>query len=694
MRRSVFSFAAVLLVVLTASPMSGREGLTPIRAMSLRTVTSVHPSPDGSAIAFVRTEPRLADADEPGPDYTNLWIVPTGGGEERQLLRGERTVRGVAWRPDGSWITFLDKRDDDEHDEIYALPMKGGEAFRVTKTENGVKGYRWRPDAGAIAFTAADKDSESREAAGKMGFKQVVVGESWNHVSLHLWNPEAGTSKRLTSGVSVFSFEWSPDGVQLAAGIAPRPLVDDGYMNVRLHLVDPSAATVEKLVDNPGKLGDYAWSPDGRKLTYVSAADRNDPHAGMLYIVDIGTREVRSLTENFEGMVNHVEWLRSDSIRCAISRSVHDSIADLDVRTGTWKNVTPDGLAFGGFAVARNGKATVVPGSTPAHPAEVYAFDGTWKRLTVSNSWLDEVALGKQVVETFTARDGMKIQGMLIYPVDHRSDERYPLVIVAHGGPESHFSNGWLTNYGNWGQMLSARGYFVWYPNYRSSTGRGVAFAKADHGDPMGREFEDHLDAIAHFSEKGLIDPARVGIGGGSYGGYTAAWAATRHTDHFAAAVSFVPFVDIRTKWYTTDIPEEFYFVHYEQKWPHQQEEFLKERSPLTHAANCRTPLLLLGGTSDPRVHPSQPFMLYTAVKTSTETPVRYVQYPGEGHGNRSNVYRYDYAIRTMRWFDHYLKPGSHREDTPPPTELDYAEWEAEGKKDEGKDEGKKDEVD
>ena len=171
------------------------------------------------------------------------------------------------------------------------------------------------------------------------------------------------------------------------------------------------------------------------------------------------------------------------------------------------------------------------------------------------------------------------------------------------------------------------------------------------------------------------MDASCVGIGGGSYGGYTAAWAATRHSEHFAAAVSFVPFTDIRTKWLTSDIPHEFHRVHYEEKWPHEQEAFLSSRSPLNFAPNCRTPLLLAGGTSDPRVNPSQPFMLYRAVKFATRTPVRYVQYPGEGHGNRINVYRFDYCVRALRWFDHYLKPGGHRRDAPPPMDIDYEAW-------------------
>lgn len=134
-----------------------------------------------------------------------------------------------------------------------------------------------------------------------------------------------------------------------------------------------------------------------------------------------------------------------------------------------------------------------------------------------------------------------------------------------------------------------------------------------------------------------------------------------------------MPFVDIKTKWLTSDIPFEFYHVHYQEKWPWQQPGLLTDRSPLTWATQCRTPLLLLGGTADPRVHPSQPFMLYRAVKLGTETPVRYVQYPGEGHGNRTNVYQLDYALRTLQWFDHYLLGGGERrQKAPPPFDVDY----------------------
>src|SRR5690606_17939071 len=193
---------------------------------------------------------------------------------------------------------------------------------------------------------------------------------------------------------------------------------------------------------------------------------------------------------------------------------------------------------------------------------------GTGKvvRLTDSNALLAEREFGEQRVVRIRTRDGVSVEGLLVLPIGYQEGARYPLVIVAHGGPESHFSDGWLTTYSQWGHLLASRGMASWYPNYRSSTGYGVVFCMHDHGDPMGKEFDDHLDAIDYFDRQGLIDRQRVGIGGGSYGGYTAAWAATKESAHFAAAVSFVPFVDMRTKWLTSDIPMEFYYVHYQEK--------------------------------------------------------------------------------------------------------------------------------
>ncbi len=661
-----------VIALLVPSGVQAQRDLTPLDVVTMKNVSGVYPSPDGARIAFTRTEPRTPE-DSPGSAYSTLHILGQDGAVH-PLAVGKRNIGGVSWAPYGAAITFLERREGDAGRQLYALPVGGGEATRVFVAERSIRTYRWRPDGAAVAFTAQDAPPPERAAARELGFRQRVVDEDWNAISLYIWTADADTVTRVEVPGSVYTMEWSPDGSRLALAVAPRALIDDSYMFRRIYVLDVNTGIVEQLVDNPGKLGQFTWSPESRRLAYISAVGARDPHAGMLFVADAQTGEVTSLTPGFEGMVHSVEWLEANRLRLRVSRGVESRVSAFDLSNRSWNDLPASGMAFGSVHSAGATVAAVMSG--PDHPGEVYTLaEGSWVRRTNSNPWLEGVRLSRQVVHRFVARDSVEIEGILLYPLDFREGRTYPLVIVAHGGPESHYNNGWMTSYSGWGQLLSRNGYFVWYPNYRSSTGRGVAFAKADHGDLMGVEFEDHLDAIDHFVELGWVDAARVGVGGGSYGGYTSAWAATRHTEHFAAAVSFVPIAHVATKWLTTDIPWEYFFVHYEEHWPHEQWEYLAERSPLTYAPQCRTPLLVLGGTNDTRVHPSQPFMLYRAVETSTETPVRYVQYPGEGHGNRTNVFRYDYAVRALRWFDHYLRPGDHRGDAPPPLDLDYGGW-------------------
>jgi dipeptidyl aminopeptidase/acylaminoacyl peptidase len=666
-----------LYLTLTCA-LAAQGGLTPEQGLTLRYVLGVYASPDGSHGCYTLVTPR-GPGEAPGGARLSLHALPQDGTstEGIRLLGSDITPRGVSYSPDSAWLTFVAKRADAPHPEVYGLPLSGGEAQRITTTPHGVSSYHWSPDGQSIAFTALDPMPKARAQAQAKGFKPVIHDEDYRSISLWVWDRKSGKSRQITRDVSVYDFAFAPDSQRLAAAIAPRNLTDDSYMMKRIHLVDLKTDTVKKLVDNPGKLGSMSWSPDGKELAYISAADRRDPHAGSLFVYSLDGGSNRSLLSQFRGMFHTVEWEGANSLRCCVSVGVNTRLMVIGKDSGKfeWR---PGGENIAFRSHVTQGERYLVAASTPSHPAEVYAIEkatGTTARLTDHNPDLAEVALGKQEVMTFKARDGLEIEGLLLHPVGHDGTTRAPLVIVAHGGPESHFSNGWITRYSEWGQMLAARGYFVWYPNYRASTGYGVEFAKADHGDPMGGEFEDHLDAIAHLDERGLIDRKRVGLGGGSYGGYTAAWAATRHSEHFAAAVSFVPFVDIRTKWLTSDIPIEFYRVHYEEKWPHEQAEFLAMRSPLSYAQDCKTPLLLLGGDADPRVHPSQPHMLYRAVKFATETPVRYVKYTGEGHGNRISTNRVDYCLRAMRWFDHYLAEGAQRTKALPPIDVDYGVW-------------------
>jgi dipeptidyl aminopeptidase/acylaminoacyl peptidase len=268
----------------------------------------------------------------------------------------------------------------------------------------------------------------------------------------------------------------------------------------------------------------------------------------------------------------------------------------------------------------------------------------------------------------YEARDGLEIEGILIHPIDRDPATRVPLVLVVHGGPEAHYRNGWMTRYSRPGQIFAARGFAVFYPNYRGSTGRGVEFSKLGQGDPAGAEFDDLVDGVDHLVEIGLVDRDRVGVTGGSYGGYATAWCATRLTDRFAAGVMFVGISNKLSKVGTTDIPDEEFYVH-ALKRVYDDVPFFLERSPISHVKGARTPLLILHGEDDPRVSVTQSKELYRALTIVGQAPVRLVLYRGEKHGNRKAAARYDYMLRVLRWMEHYLDgPGGEA----PPYELDY----------------------
>ena len=196
-----------------------------------------------------------------------------------------------------------------------------------------------------------------------------------------------------------------------------------------------------------------------------------------------------------------------------------------------------------------------------------------------------------------------------------------------------------------------------------------MEFSKLDHFDPAGKEFDDLVDAKTHFVESGLADPDRVGVTGGSYGGYATMWSATALSEHFAAGVAFVGISNLISEVVSGDIPRELFEVHM-RFWPWDDWQLALERSPVFHAGNAHTPLLILGGDNDTRVNPSQSLELYQTLKLRSDTPVRLVIYPGEGHGNSRAAARLDYAMRMTRWMDHYLMgPGGE----PPAYELDHA---------------------
>ncbi|RMG53876.1 MAG: S9 family peptidase, partial [Bacteroidetes bacterium] len=615
--------------------------------------------------------------DGKGSDSRTLHVYDRTSGRSRTYIgQSDQILSGLQWTPDGQAVSFLGRMGAGTGRQVWAIALDGGAWYQVTDAPYSIRQYAWQPGGEAIAFTATISRVPRRDPSlVRMGFDAEIFEED-DVSDIRLFLYEDGETTPLTQEGSVYDFAWKPDGSALAAQIAPQNRVDDSYMFKRIHLVEVATRKVTPWVDNPGKLGHMAWSPDGRYLAFVSAADISDPVTGSLFVAEAGQvvpfTSLTNYTDGFEGSVSYVDWLDHETMVFSAYESVDATLSQIKVGKKKRKILLEGGQAvFTSFSVSEVGIA--MSANTAAHPDELYLYDRDEKevsRLTHHNAWLDGIQMGKQEKISYQARDGLRIDGVLMYPVDYRPGERYPLIVYAHGGPESCIPNGWYTGYSRWGQMAAGRGYFVFMPNYRASSGRGVDYAKADHKDLGDEEFLDVIDGIDYLIQAGMVDGERVGIGGGSYGGYFSAIGATQHSDRFAAAIPFVGVSNQISKRNLTDIPYEDYHVHW-RIWTYEDPMLIFDRSPVKYARNNQTPTLILHGKEDPRVHPTQSLELYRQLKLHGKAPVRLVWYPGEGHGNRQNPAQLDFALRTLRWFDYYLK-GNPAEGDMPPMEVEY----------------------
>jgi dipeptidyl aminopeptidase/acylaminoacyl peptidase len=664
---------ALAAIILQPAAVRAEEmpGISVHDVAKLRVVDEVEISPDGTRLAYTLTVPRVPGEGEDGPAWSELWVAD-GDGDPRPFVAGEVNVDEIAWTADGSAITFLAKRGADEQDALYSIPVGGGEARRLLAHGDGIEEYTFSPDGARLAFLAKRAEEEEQKELEEKGFRQIVFEEEWRPVEL--WLTEAsgdgfGEPRAVELPGSASELSWSPAGDRIAVALAPTSLVDDDYMARRVHILDATSGEVTAEIVTTGKLDDVVWSPDGARLALLAGVDVNDPIPGRLMVVAATGGAPRELNPGIEADAAGVVWQDPETLvwikAAGVGRSIERQRLDGPPETL---------LAAGGpiwSSLGLAGASAAIAGHTPEHPEELFRWSlggGEPLRISDSNPWLAERRLAAQEVVAFQARDGLELQGLLIRPLEPAAGEKVPLVLVVHGGPEAHFADGWLTTYSRPGQVLAARGFAVFYPNYRGSTGRGLEFAKTSQADPAGKEFDDLIDAVDHLIAGGLVDGDRVGVTGGSYGGYATAWSSTRHSERFAAGVMFVGISDLVSKLGTSDIPVELYSVH-ARRWPWENWQLMLERSPIYWLERARTPLLILGGDVDPRVHPSQSLVLYRYLKILGKTPVRYVVYPGEKHGNRNAAARLDYSLRAVRWLDHYLMgPGGE----PPPHEVDY----------------------
>ena len=650
LRTALFTASLLIPAAALARPM------TPEDVARLEAVGAMAVSPDGSRIAF--TPASLPDVTEGEDDGTTKQELKLAWGPDnfRAYLPADVSPGQIGFSPDGRMVTYLWAAKDEKR-AVWGVPVDGGAPRKLAGIEDaGVSTYAFAPDGGTLYLLAGAAPDKTRDAEKKKGFDAVVYEEEAQLNRLYAATvgvePDAKPREIKVPGY-VSTIEIFPDGKRAMIKTAPSPRVDDEYTSTRVNILDLATGKTV-VVATPGKLEDVEIAPDGSALSMIAAVDANDPAATTLFRADAATGTFTPLNAGAAEAAVDAEWLADGRLAAVVHKGTKSV---LRIYGDTVEEIDPGALILVGVESA--GGKIAVEAHSAKHPTELFVWDsGAFQRWTSHNPWLAEIDFGTQRTVTYTARDGRTIEGVLIEPVGGAPKGGAPLIMNVHGGPEAHESDGWQTAYSKPGQVAAGKGYAVFLPNYRGSTGYGVAFAKEHQGDYGGKEFDDIVDAKRYFVSQGLADADRVGITGGSYGGYASAWGATYYSAEYAASVMFVGISNNISKFGTTDIPNEMYLVH-ERKWPWEEWDHLLERSPIFHVDKAETPILIMHGDGDTRVSPTQSYELYRNIKTrKPDTPVRLVLYPGEGHGNRRAASRYDYNLRMMEWFDTYLKTG------------------------------------
>lgn len=644
-----------------------QAGLSPDDVLKIQNVTRSDISQDGKKIAYTVTKPADPYEENKAADL-HLYVHDVESGKATPYLT-TTSARSISFRPNAQSLTYLSYSDENKRTSLFEISLVGGAPIELYTFDRSISAYEWHPDGKTLAFTSRD-DAEKSES--KLPYKAKVYEENQPNTKGFIVNLDRPAQLiNIDVPGSVYMLKWSPKGDKLAITAAPSPEIDDFYMAQAVKIINPTTGKVSAEINNKGKIGQIEWSPKADQIAIKAAADINDPIDGRILIVSANGGTPQIIDKDFQGKYEQIQWT-DKGIFFLASEGTSSSIGSIQP-DGNKKNVLFKSDAHAISNMSFSDKLISLVASSPTHPNELFSLqnkrNSNLERLSFHNTWLNDKKLGKQEVITYPARDGKyDIQGILIYPTNYTQGQRLPVITVVHGGPESHYKNGWLTGYSSPGQMAAAEGYAVFYPNYRGSTGRGIDFTYSSQADMAGKEFDDVVDGVDYLIQQGIADTNRIGVTGGSYGGYASAWMSTYYSDRFAAAVMFVGISNNISKWGTSDIPNELYYVHSRSRlWESEAKwvDYLK-RSPIYYVDRSETPILIMHGENDTRVHPAQALELYRHIKVrKPEVPVRLVLYPNEGHGNRNSASQMDYALRMMQWFDVYLKSGNRNAEMP-----------------------------
>ena len=663
----------LIVFALTALASTAAVSARPISLDDLPKITGVADvalSPDGKEIVYI-----VSRADMKRDDFDRtLELYDVATKTTRDISYDRKQLSSPAWAPDGSKIAFLARSGDgsDAHQQIFVMDMRGGDPKPVTNAHNGVQQFEWRPDGKAIAFVTSDDQPDQKKIDKHLdGF--VVGDQAYNTYSAptpnHIWLVEAGggNEHRLTSGTwSLPSAQppsspgapisWSPDGKSIAFTKMPNAYDADGDMAVEA-VVDASTGAIRTLTSHGKYEGFGEFSPDGSKIAYWYPHNGNESEQNDIFVAPSSGGNGTDVTaDDIDTNVQRAMWMPDGKTLLISGHKGTDAALWLKPLDGKAQRITlgavqPTQAFWLDASISKTG-AIAFTGSEAGHPAELYymaSASAVPERVTNYNDAIAKLDLGAVKPIAWTS-EGFDEDGTVTLPPGYDPAKTYPLVLIIHGGPNSAS----ILSFSSMNQLVAARGYIVFNPNYRGSDNLGAKYWYAIFNDAGAGPGRDVMAGIAAVEKAYRIDANRIAVSGWSYGGYMTSWM-EGHYHIWKTAVAGAAVNNMIDEY---NLSDNSVGTRYGFNGSPYVKGYIKDywaQSPISAAWQITTPTLILSDVGDSRVPITQSYEMFRAL-TNRGTPVKFYAYPVGGHFPGDPVRSQDVDRRWIQWIVDYLK--------------------------------------
>lgn len=613
-------------------------------------------SPKGDQAIFIVSRKNL----EKNQNDAELQWIDLRSNETRVLVRDRRGIGQPRWSPDGTRISFLAGGQDGR--QVYILSMMGGDAYKLTQSPAGIKSYEWDPSGKRIGYIAElQKKSESPVISFEVGSQDFLKTSGSTSSNLWIVGLDGGEGKKLladsitvATDLSVSEIAWSPDGKSILFTAFASPNSGDSDLS-KIFKVDVEGLSVTALTKNTSQESSPSFSADGKTIAFLYPRDGVPANQSEVHWIK-SQSEIQNISRPIDREINDLQWLENGSAVVAGNDGLTSGLWRITSQQEISKIYLGD-LASVNTAHVHPSGAMVLIGSESSRPPELYfknSLEAKPERRTDFNAEVAAKKMGKTEGFEWKSTKNLQPNGVLTFPSDFDPSKKYPLVLYVHGGPTASS----LRSFAAVPQIMAAKGWIVFQPNYRGSNSLGNEFQSAIANDAAEGPGQDVMSGVTELLKRPYVDSKRVAISGWSYGGWMTAWMIGRYPNIWKAAVAGAAPVDYTDMYSLNDLNRMRRHAITDSPYKSDNLKAVYSQSPISYFSKIKTPTLIMSDTGDSRVTITGSYKLYGALRDN-KIPVQFIAYPVAGHFPSDPVRSFDVYRRWMDWLDKYLGMAS-----------------------------------